>query len=302
VVQITFLRRLLGLNGVRHGVELPVEVAPPPVERPVPVPVTGVACPNCGVLLDPPPSHTRLCPRCRRRIVVRRSEGRAIYLTEASVEVFEALRRREIEDGSTSRERRRWLHLAQLAGVPSERRQRVEAAPLTAASVKAARSLYMNAAERAVKTARRRKRWDDVARIRRRQAAALYEEAGSKPPPPADIVALHQEGVAATLRALQAVSREAELVGASCCATCRADNGRIFRITDELQTPRLPHQDCPHGLCSCDWWPVLLNTVAPPRRRRTSSGSRAGAAARPAVIQPRADRAKAAADAAADAG
>ncbi len=40
-----------------------------------PPPAPGVACPNCGVLLDPPPTSTRLCPRCRRRIVVRRSEG-----------------------------------------------------------------------------------------------------------------------------------------------------------------------------------------------------------------------------------
>jgi hypothetical protein len=167
VVQIAFLRRLLGLNGPRAEVEAPVEVAPAPIEAPAPAPIIGVSCPNCGVLLDPPPAHTRLCPRCRRRIVVRHSEGRAIYLTEASVEVFEALRKRELEEGSAARERRRWLHLAQLAGVPAERRQRVESAPLTAANIQAARSLYMAAAERAVRTARRHKRWDDVARIRR---------------------------------------------------------------------------------------------------------------------------------------
>ena len=280
---------------------MPVEVEPASDEPPAPPPVIGVACPNCGVLLDPPPDHTRLCPRCRLRIVVRHSEGRAIYLTEAAVEVFEAQRKRKFDEQSWARERRRWLHLAQLAGAPANRRRQAEDAPLTASAVHAARSLYLAAAERAVRAARRDKRWDDVGRIRRRQAAALFEDAGGDPPPANDIVALHREGVAATLRALEAVSREAELVGASCCATCRADNGRIFSITDELHTPRLPHPGCPHGLCACDWWPVLLNPVTPRRRRRTSPASRAGAGARPDAVPP-ADRATAAADAAADPG
>ncbi len=302
VVQIAFLLRLLGLNRSREEVELPVGVAPTPVDPPGPVPVIGVACPYCAVLLDPPPAQTRLCPRCRRRIVVRHSEGRAVYLTEASVEVFEALRKREIEEGSLSRERQRWLHLAQLAGVPAERRLRVETGPLTAANIRAARSLYMTAAERAVRTARRNKRWDDVARIRRRQAAALFEEAGGKPPPADDVIALHQEGVAATLRALEAISREAELVGASCCAACRADNGRIFRITDELRTPRLPHAGCPHGLCACDWWPVMLNPFTPRRRRRTAASSQASAPARSGAVPSSRKRSSSATDAAADSG
>jgi hypothetical protein len=266
VVAIAFLRRFLGLDRTGESVDVPVEVAPPP--PPEPVPVVAVACPNCGVALDPPPEHTRLCPRCRRRIVVRHAEGRAIYLTEAAVEVFEAERQREIDEQTWTRERRRWLHLARLSGAPSDRRRRVAAAPLTAASVKTSRTLYMVTAEHAVRTARRDKRWDEVAQIRRRQAAALFEEAGSSPPPTDAIVALYREGVAATLRALAAVSREAELVGAPCCHSCRADNERTFRIADELRTPRLPHAGCPRGLCACDWWPVVRNEPTKRHRRR----------------------------------
>jgi len=265
---ISFLRRLLGLGR-------PEEVAPPaplPVPPPepvaVPVIVTAVPCPYCAVLLDPPPDHTRLCPRCRRRIVVRHAEGRAVYLTEAAVEVFEAERRHDVEEQAWTRERRHWLQLAQLAGAPADRRQRLAAAPLTASVVQAARNLYLAAADRAAAVARRDKRWDDVARIRRRQAAALFEEAGSPIPPPGDALALYREGVAATLRALAPIAREAELVGASCCAACRADGGRIFRIADELRAPRLPHPDCPRGLCACDWWPALRDPTAKRRRRR----------------------------------
>lgn len=238
-------------------------------------------CPNCGVPLDPPPQRTRLCPRCRRRIVVRRAEDRTIYLTEAAVEVFESERQREIDEQTWKRQRHDWLDLARSAGAPIERRRRLAAATLTAAVVASSRALYLAAAERAVRAARRDKRWDDLARIRRRQAAALFEEAGGSAPPSAEIVALHQDAVRATLRALAAVSRSAELVGASCCPACRADDERTFKIADELRVPRLPHPGCPRGLCACDWWPSLRVTAVKPRRRRavtTTAAARVDAA------------------------
>ena len=300
MVQIAFLRWLLGLNRSDESVEMPMDVAPPPPPSPEPAPVTRVACPSCGVALDPPPEHTRLCPRCRHRIVVRHSEGRPIYLTEAAVEVFESERQREIDEQTWTRERRRWLHLAQRAGAPADRRRRIATAPLTAAAVESSRTLYLVAAERAVRAARRDKRWDEVAQIRRRQAAALFMEAGGNPPPADEIVALHREGVAATLRALAAVSRDAELVGASCCRACRADDERIFRIADELRTPRLPHASCPRGLCTCDWWPVVRNPATKRRRRRASTPPPPAAAADPDAAPPPADPVTSVADAAAD--
>ena len=238
-----------------ESVEAPAAVAPLPVEAAEPAPVSAVACPNCGGLLDPPPERTRLCPHCRHRIVVRHSDGRPIYLTEAAVEIFEAERQSEIERQTWTGERRRWLDLARIAGAPVELRRRAAAAPLSFAAVQSSRDLYLDAAESAVQAARRAKRWDEVARIRRRQAAALFEEAGGIPPPADEIVALHRESVAATLRALATVSREAELVGASCCAACRIDNEKIFRIADELRTPRLPHAWLPA-------WPLRVRLVA----------------------------------------
>ena len=102
--------------------------------------------------------------------------------------------------------------------------------------MRAARTLYLSAVEREVRAARGARRWSDVAALRREQAAALYEEAGSPVPPPEDILRLHQEGATAALRAMADIARQADLVGAGCCAACRADDGRTFRIADE--TPR----------------------------------------------------------------
>jgi hypothetical protein len=64
--------------------------------------------------------------------------------------------------------------------------------------------------------------------------AALYEEAGATPPPTDEVLALYREGMTATLRELAAVAKGVELVGATCCADCRADNERTFKIADEL--------------------------------------------------------------------
>ncbi len=274
MISIAFLRRLLGLDHPEVTLDPEEVVASPQPVPTAPAPITSVACPNCGIALDPPPDHTRRCPRCRRQIVVRHSDGRAIYLTAAAVEVFEAEREHEIEEQLWARERRRWLQLAQRVGAPPERRRRLAAAALTAASVTASRSLYLAAAEHAVRAARRDKRWAELAQIRRRQATALHEEAGAHLPPSDEIVALYREGVAATLRKLAQVSRDAELVGASCCQACRADNERIFRIADELRTPRLPHAGCPRGLCTCDWWPTLTGAAKKPRRRRAPAPPR----------------------------
>ncbi|HEX7472945.1 MAG TPA: hypothetical protein VF323_07665 [Candidatus Limnocylindrales bacterium] len=279
MIHIGFLRRLLGLDRPVES-ESPFEFTPPavvaePPAAPAP-PVTAVACPNCGIVLDPPPKSTRLCPRCRRRIVVRHSEGRAIYLTEAAVEVYEAEIQRGAMEQTWTRQRRDWLQLGRLVGAPADRRKRIAEAPLSAAAVQSARTLYMLTVERAVRVARRDKEWQDVARLRRRQATALFDEAGGSVPPADEIVALHREGMVATLRELATVSRAAELVGASCCPACRADDERVFRIADELRTPRLPHAGCPRGLCACDWWPAVRMPVS--KRRRRASGAAPAAA------------------------
>jgi hypothetical protein len=201
--------------------------------------------------------------------VVRRVGGRPVYLTEAAVPVFDGERRRAADERLWASERRRWLRLARTVKAPVERRERIERAALSADAVHAARTLYLTAADREVRTARRARRWNEVAAIRREQAAVLFKESGSTAPPPEDVVLLHQEAASAALRALPGIARQAELVGGTCCAACRADDGKTFRIADELRVPRLPHAACPRGLCGCDWW---VATEAPRRRRRATSG------------------------------
>jgi hypothetical protein len=242
-------------------------------------PVPTAFCPYCALLLHPPPTASRRCARCRQRIVVKRVERRAVYLTEAAVLVFEAERRRVATSGRLTQERERWLRLAAAAGAPAQRQAGLAAAPLSEKVVGAARTLYLSTVDRTFKAAKRDHEWETASRIRREQATALYRVAGSPLPPSADLVALFREGVAAELRGIAEISRDAELVSASCCDVCRADDRLIFRIAHQLRVPRLPHEGCPRGLCRCGWDLAARDrrTIRRYLRRRPGTESRAAA-------------------------
>ena len=211
-------------------------------------------CPSCALLLSPPPQTSRRCPRCREKIVVKHVDGRAVYLTEAAVAVFDLERRRTVDSIRWARERDRWLKAAASVKAPAERIARLGSAPLSADVVDAAKLLYTSTVDRSFRAAKRERRWQDASRIKRDHAALLYRFAGTPLPPPDHIVAIHREGTNAVLRGLDAIARVAELGDARCCAACDADDGQVFTISSELRTPRLPHGGCPRGLCRCDWF------------------------------------------------
>jgi hypothetical protein len=234
--------------------------APPPRAKTPPTPlvahgVTTVAafCPYCALALEPPPTASRRCTRCRQRIVVKRVQGRVVYLTEAAVEVFDSERLRSANFGRWSKERAQWLKLATSVGADAGRIARLGDAPLSEKVVESSRTLYLSTTERSYREAKRDDRWEDASRMKRDQAAALYRLAGSPVPPPADVVAMHREAAAAELRGIGKMARDAELVGSTCCSICTADDGRTYKIVSELRTPRLPHDSCPKGLCHCRW-------------------------------------------------
>ncbi len=204
---------------------------------------------------------------------MRRLEGRTVLLTEAALDVFKAERRRTAEELAGTEARERWLRLAHGVNASPDRSAKLAAAPISSDVVAACRTLYLAAAERVIKSARRDGRWGDVGRIRREQAKALHEESGAASPPSDEIAELYREGMVAVLRSLLPLAKEAELVGAKCCRTCRSEDGRTFRIVDEVRLRRLPHASCPLGLCGCDWWPAMAEPKRP--RRRARSGAKA---------------------------
>ena len=112
--------------------------------------------------------------------------------------------------------------------------------------------------------------------MRRDQAMALYRAAGVSEPPSEAILKLHREAVAAELRGIAEMVRDAELAAATCCDTCREDDHRIVRISAELRAPSLPHATCPKGLCACHWDLPMSHraTVQRYARRRANADAR----------------------------
>jgi hypothetical protein len=213
-------------------------------------------CPSCAIPLEPVPTSSRRCAQCRERIIVKRVEGHTVFLAEAVLPVFETERRRVANASRLARECQRWLRLAAIAGAPAEKleaRARAAAARPSEEAVAASRVLYLGTVEREYQEAKRERRWEEASRIRRDHALVLHREAGSPVPPSEVALKLHRDAMAAALRGIAEMVRDAELVAAGCCDACRADDRRIVRISAELRAVSLPHAGCPKGLCGCRW-------------------------------------------------
>jgi len=189
-----------------------------------------------------------------------------VLLADDAVLIFDAQRQKEQDEVRWTAARKQWLALSSTLGADPSGRARLAAAPISAEVAADSRAMYMASAEVSVRAARSEKRWKVVSRIRRAQATNLYEEAGRPLPPPDDILALHRDALLAELRGHLTTSKVAELASSGCCAACRKDDGQSFKIADELRVLRLPHADCPKGLCGCDWW--LAKAIPAKRRRR----------------------------------
>ncbi len=235
---------------------------------------TAVAhCPYCATLLDPAPTANRRCERCRHRIMVKKVNGAAVYLTEAALQVFDAERKRVSNLARWTKERDRWLRLAAAVGAPEERGAQLAKARLTNEVVETSRKLFVNTSDRAFWAARAKQDWVAAGRLRREKAVALHAGAGSPLPPSDEVIAIYREGVAAELRGISGIARDAELVGVNCCDACKADEGTVVRIARELKAPRLPHAGCPRGLCRCHWDLAEKDRLTVRRYLRRRSGS-----------------------------
>jgi hypothetical protein len=184
--------------------------------------------------------------------MVRHVDDRVVFLTEASVLVFESERRRIADSRNWVGPRNQWTRLAASAGAPEDKVAKLNETLASPEAVEAARNLYLAAVDRSVREARQERDWPGAAEIRRAQAVAMYKVAGSPETLPADVIALHRDAAAIELRGIAELARDAELVGGSCCEACAANDGRSFRIGPDLRS-YLPHESCPNGVCSCRW-------------------------------------------------
>ncbi len=209
-----------------------------------------VCCPYCAALLEQLPATDDRCPRCDQRLIVRSVGARVAILAEAVLPFFEAERHNEER---WTADRQRWLELGRASGAPSDQAPALSGELISDGDVAGAQAWYMASVDQAYLVAERERRWEEAARIRYEQAGALSAIAGSSGPSD-EIVGLQRDGLAADLRAIGEVARNAEVRGQWCCEACRADDHRVVEIAEELGSPTLPHEGCPDGLCRCRWF------------------------------------------------
>ena len=212
------------------------------------------SCPYCAQLLVPAPTTHKRCPRCRQRVMVRRVDDRVAFLTEAvgrGLRGGAAARRRE---PALDRAPQPWIRLAEAADAPAgqgregqrelatpesrlrrairvlrRRRPRREGrrAPSTTGRLPSA-----SGAPRRSPCSKAGRLADPAAGRRGRAAPGRGGDRAARDP------GARQGGRARRRAVLPAVRRRP---------------GHIYRINAELHEARLPHADCPSGLCACRW-------------------------------------------------
>lgn len=192
-----------------------------------------VACPYCGVILNPAPKRKKKCPDCGNIMFVR--EGRPV--TEAQAEEFDE--RREFASWGISEQERRALRseLAKQWGVPPSRRD-----------------VRWNMLTRKIHEAAQRSDIEAISRWQWLQARQLFEEGRPH-------LELLRESMKNQLLAYEMRLRgpDADVLSAQVriiadnCAVCQRNDGKTMTIAIALKHLPIPNERCENGWCACSW-------------------------------------------------
>lgn len=202
---------------------------------------SAVACPHCGVVLDPPPTSSRKCPECREPLVVRTRKGTKLVFTPAGAEQYDRDRKREIAANKARRHAAN-IGIDDAAWQAAERElgQRFGRSP-------SGGDVFWNLASQALQDAMQPTDWGRLGSVYFTMALHLKDEGR-------DYMGLRREAFQCAVRELvaQAARRgdaEPVLRIHGCrpdCQVCADDDGRAYR-PDELLHDAAP---VPHD---CDW-------------------------------------------------
>jgi hypothetical protein len=211
-----------------------------------------VACPHCGVVLDPPPKASRKCPECREKLVVRTDPitKEKVVLSPAGAADFDR------EKVTAAKRRKIMLRLDTLRlgqedyeATAADLRDQFSVAEPDSGDVfwRLANNLQLQQEQAG--------QWLEAARTWREMAEHLHDE---KRDPSTCLVAsvrdelrYHAEntGPGSISDALPFVTIHAH----GGCEICGVENRRLMTIPDAQEQLPLPHEDCSKGFCSCSY-------------------------------------------------
>jgi hypothetical protein len=211
----------------------------------------AVACPHCGVVLDPPPRGSRKCPDCRESIVVRTDPvtKEKLMLTSTDADEYDRAKQRD-------RDRRKVLR--QLGGsfgvddydqIEAELRVKFGGAEPEPGDVFWSIACNLQLSQEA------NGMWEEAAGTWRKMANHLQDE--GRDPTTAltkafeNILRYHAEltapGSPSTADPFLDIRTHPD------CEPCSVDEGRRVGVAEARQIMPLPHAGCADGFCRCSY-------------------------------------------------
>ena len=238
-----FLQRILGTRGER-ATNAPEKT--PANHRAEEPPEKLAACPQCGVILDPPPPRNRKCTSCQSKIIVRtrRSDSAKLYLTEGDAKVFDRERKAEVF-------RNKALRAAADLGMDQKAFERVEKELLAKSPGYGPGDVFWTLANKQLANQMRSGNWHGLSMTYFHQALWLHNEGR----PYAHLKVEAEKALAQSYAGRDC--QELEINVNHCCPNCDQFNGRIYPIEQALREWPVPVQECTNGWCLCTWLPVV---------------------------------------------
>ena len=213
-----------------------------------------VACPTCGVHLDPLPKAKKKCSHCGQAIWVRAGpDGRRYLLANSQLAAHEDW---------WGEHRRAQVWLDRTRGLLDARGLRELEQELAAKGPSyGPRDLYWAAANRRLLLLLKAGDWQEVQLHYFQMALIAQDEAedgGSGPKGEMSERAhlLLREANLAQLRAYASEGcRVVSILRGEDCPTCRRESVRRVAIAAEFAAPRIPHRTCSEGWCACSYLP-----------------------------------------------
>ena len=220
-----------------------------------------VACPYCGVVIDPPPARSRKCPSCKQAIVMRSTYGGSpfwkhgvaktrLFLTQEQAEAFDAAA------GEASR-RQNAVDIAQRCGCSAiEFMQKETVLAKTGADLISPETVLLALLEDAFSEVRKRKDLQRMASIAFEKARIQYDLGR------ADFVEALVEHHRAKLMEMQAsrLITNVAIASIDCCLVCAKSAGKTSTVASALGSAALPQAQCTResehgerGWCICYW-------------------------------------------------
>jgi DNA-directed RNA polymerase subunit RPC12/RpoP len=201
-----------------------------------------VACPNCALILDPPPERTRKCPHCGQKIVLltRLSDDAKLYLNEADARAFDSGPHREAY-------RNKAIRAASSIGVDEKAFEHNEKELLAKSPGWGPSAVFWALAEEKAKEQLRAGDLHGLSMTCFQQALWAYDEGR----PYAHLRARADRYLAEhyASQGFQQLRVDAK----DCCSSCAQFDGRTYPIEEAVKEWPVPAEECTRGWCSCTW-------------------------------------------------